>query len=292
MAYKFPRRIPKAEQSQNIRDTNDGFFPVVEEMGSLNEHNIADNIQGELNPFTDMDNDIAWRTIFGRQAIPVDAADFRLGQAGSTGPEPVTRVQLVGTNRSWVDIFGPNESIPAAQWIKKQIISEDGGLFRIVAGGQIIDPREDPNDPNLVSAGSAFPDHMRCLFGYQRYGYVKTAIKLNGTVVPESVCGDQDSFNSGTNMEGGFSGKAIGFQIDITIYLAPGTHTIGLVAQTEAPRYQKMFNEPLEPDDRNSLLWELFGPPVPPLPPILSGDPPNPRFEMINCEIFILEMAR
>jgi len=255
VSYKFPRRLPEPGQSHSFQDMNDGLLPVVEEMGRLNEHNLSDSLKTELDPFSDLSPDVAWRTMLGRQSGTVDAAGMRYGAAFSPGPPNNNQISKLLLNRSWQNLFGPDDTLASSEWLYKQFFCEDGGFFRIVVGGQLVNPQADP----------------ATMTGSVRYSYVQTAITLNDAVIPESVCGDQDYADSATNMETGFSGKALGFQIDICIYLSPGTHTVGLVARQDSPKLQFQWDVPTTPAERDA---EALG------------------FEAINCEIFILEMAR
>lgn len=231
MALKFPRRRVRNAQTQNIQDMNDVLFPVVEEMGRLNEHNFNESIQSELT-ITDMSRDVSFNTANNHHTK--DVSD--LGAQG-----PIDNGWTTGTlfripqNNQWVAVW-PDR-------ITKEIISKDGGMFRIVAGGQWGSERI------AVDRVSS---------------YLLFALRIDGAIIPDSIIGDQDYHESNDRMERGLSGQFGSFLVDFIISLEPGIHTIEVVVNNqflkEEPRRTPTSTSPqIDAYVANSelLVWEM-----------------------------------
>lgn len=61
MAWKYPKRLPRANNVVDYRDFNDGLMHVVEEDGRLNEHNWNEDLKTQLTRGTDLADDVGFR---------------------------------------------------------------------------------------------------------------------------------------------------------------------------------------------------------------------------------------
>mgnify|MGYP001309109821 CR=1 FL=1 len=190
MALKFPRRRVRNSEVQDVQDMNDTLLPVVEEMGRLNEHNFSSTMSNEIT-ITDMATDVAFKVAHGSKYIDVST--------NNTGLTTLTRVPQ---NELWTPIH-PTQ-------LTKTFTSEDGGMFRLIAGGQY-----------SVDI-SAFASTSYTLFGF----------RIDGAVLPDCIIGDQDYFSSDIHMEIGTSGVHDSFLLDFIVHLTPGIHKVEVVAQT------------------------------------------------------------
>jgi len=179
---------------------NDVLFPVVEEMGRLNEHNFNQSMQAELS-ITDMQKDVAFNTANLSHTVDVSnlGEDTPIDNAWANGT-----LFRVPQNNQWVAVW-PDR-------ITKEIVSKDGGMFRIVAGGQ------------WGSESIAVPSIS---------SYLLFCLRIDGAIIPDSVIGDQDYGDSNSRMERGLSGQIGPFLIDFTIYLEPGTHLIEVAVNNQ-----------------------------------------------------------
>ena len=192
MALKFPRRRVRPLEVQDIQDMNDTLLPVVEEMGRLNEHNFDTVLSSELS-VGDMDLDVAFKVAHGETYVDVSDNDI-IGN--------LPNLTRISQSELWISVH------PTI--LTKSFTSEDGGSYRLIAGGQY--SSEKPSSTTTAQTLFAF--------------------KIDGAVLPDSIIGDQDFYHADPHMEIGFSGQADGFLLDLIVYLAPGIHTVEVVAQT------------------------------------------------------------
>tara|TARA_Y100000310_G_scaffold308809_1_gene352291 strand:+ start:782 stop:1447 length:666 start_codon:yes stop_codon:yes gene_type:complete len=185
---------------------NDALLPVVEEMGRLNEHNFSDDMQAEL-AITDMTKDVAFNVHSSSHVVDIS----------DKGTEP-------NVDAAWtaLTLFRfPQDGRWTAIWpdkLTKTFTSKDGGMFRILAGAQWGSER--------IAVGVATPMTHPGISSYVLYGF-----QIDGALIPDSVIGDQDCFNSHKIMERGLCGQIGSFLLDFTMYLHPGVHTIEVAAQ-------------------------------------------------------------
>lgn len=208
MTWKFPKRIPRAGQVVSAEDFNDGIQPIVEEDGRFNEHNWNDDLKTQLNR-SDMADDVSFRVL--HKSNTLDASE-------GGNPSAVTPWEFFPA-KTWqpIKMDGTNTSYS---------FTSRGGLLEIEAGLQYSakgDPRGD-----LVTTDERF-DLLHTLFG----------IRIDGALEPVSVVGDQDSLNAAVNMETGISGFMQGVNLDISVPVGPGPHTVEIVALVEAVETEK-----------------------------------------------------
>tara|TARA_Y100000401_G_scaffold117515_1_gene126772 strand:+ start:1510 stop:2199 length:690 start_codon:yes stop_codon:yes gene_type:complete len=193
MAIKVPKRRIRANETHNYQDMNDVMLPVVEEMGRLNEHNFSNSMQAQLT-LTDMSNDVAFNVDHGYVFVDVSSNPSG-GAAGS---------QLIEQSQLWEKVH-PDE-------LSKRFSTADGGMFRFIASGQY----------------TAVTSVVGAVERYLQFGF-----KVDGTVLPDSIIGDLDVFESDSHMETGLSGLFGAFLLDFTLYLSPGIHTVDVVMKTD-----------------------------------------------------------
>lgn len=191
VALKFPKRRVRPLEAHDIQDMNDSLLPVVEEMGRLNEHNFDSAMSGELT-VSDMDRDVAFKTVHSDIVLEV-----------STNNTALLTLSKIPQNQLWTPIH--------AATLTKTFTSADGGMFRLIAGGQY-----------SVESGVFFTGTTYTLF----------AFRIDGAVLPDCVIGDQDFYNSDAHMEIGTTGTHDGFLLDFIVYLSPGIHKVEVVGQT------------------------------------------------------------
>lgn len=221
VSLKFPKRRIKNGQIHNYEDFDESVSFVVDEMGKLNEHNFNSAMQAELQ-LTDMERDVCFKGYSNDIVIDV-----------STNNVGLTTLSVIQQNNIWTPIH--------ADELTKQVESEDGGHFRLVAGGQYSVPETEPDSTSYT------------LFAY----------RIDGGVLPDSVVGDQDFFSSDDHMEIGTSGAHDSFLLDLTVYLSPGIHTIEVVGQTRNIEGTRREEPGVGPDNlyiftAEAFYWELF----------------------------------
>jgi len=195
VALKFPKRRVRPSEAHDIQDMNDSLLPVVEEMGRLNEHNFSGVMGGELD-ITDMDLNVAFKTVHSEVFIDVSTNN-------AAGLLAVTNIPQ---NELWTPIH--------ADTLTKTFTSTDGGMFRLIAGGQY-----------SIKSTPSGPD-------YDSSPYNLFAFRIDGAVLPDCIIGDQDFYNSDPHMEIGATGAHDSFLLDFIVHLSPGIHTVEVVCQT------------------------------------------------------------
>jgi len=204
MAIKLPRRRIRNEETHNVQDMNDTLLPVVEEMGRLNEHNFNSTMQTELT-LTDMSNDVA----FNISCPSISWSGSHVVDVSDKGTEANIDVALAAGSLFRI----PQDNKWHALWpdkLSRSFISRDGGMFRFLASGQWGSERM-----TQVPVSS----------------YFRFAFRIDGAVIPDSVIGDQDYFQSNDRMETGLAGQLGAFLLDFTLHLNPGQHTVDVVVQ-------------------------------------------------------------
>lgn len=202
------------------RDLNDGFLPVVEEMdGNLGEHNWSDDLRTQLFRTTDLADDVTQRVNSGTDRYKVVDASGTVPAKGSN-PDLVE----IPPTQSWEPIADLTHTF-----------TTNGGFVYVIASFQT--GRSRPTD----QLGSVQPQLLNMRFG----------VRIDGAVEPVLVVGDQDFYQEGSRMELGVDGWGQGVDIDGILPLAPGQHTIDIVAScrpTEfapADLYGLVFNREL-----------------------------------------------
>jgi hypothetical protein len=213
MGWKFPRRLPRANQVVDYRDFNDAFLPFAEEDGRLNEHNWSLDMASQLDRVDDLTDDVSFRT---------HVISKELDASGTYNGAP-TLPDFIDADTGWT-------IIPELTYT----FSTGGGTLYVLASIQT---------GNAAIATTALV-------------YTRLAIRLNGTVLPISVVGDQDFYASGATMETGISSRLMGVDIDHSFPLPPGKHTVDIVAdvksinKTDSDLRAAFYN-------REMLLWEI-----------------------------------
>ena len=221
MTWKLPKRLPRTGSVVDSRDFNDALMHVVEEDGRLNEHNWND----DLGSTSAVAGQLTMNT-----HMETDAAFryFHYGEAVDASElyNSVPAPDFFYASRGWQAI--PELSIT---------FTTPGGFFYIWSSMQFSIADMALGDNDLV--------------------YTRFAVRLNGAILPISVIGDQDSYSSGTTMETGLSGRSMGVDIDHSIKLSAGTHTLDIVIDPRAI-------SPLGGDlrsciySKNFLVWEMW----------------------------------
>ena len=239
MALKFPRRRVRNSETHNIQDMNDAILPAVEEMGRLNEHNFSDDMQAQLT-LTNMSTDVAFNII--QEGYFVDVSDKGTEANVDAAWTAGTLFRLPQDGR-WTPIW--------PEKLTKTFSSRDGGMFRLVSGAQWGSER--------IVVGVATPMTHPGISSYIRLGF-----RVDGSIIPDSIIGDQDYASSHKIMEKGLCGQIGSFLADFTMYLHPGSHTVEVVAQnvflkdsarrtptTDAPAVDLYFGS------AEILIWEM-----------------------------------
>lgn len=195
--WRFPRRIPHTTQVIDHEDLNDGFLPLVAASGHLGEGNWQDDMSGQLNAVTEVDNDIAYRTSY------VQATSYCGGPIASATNE--TRVAV-----------GPGWTRVGA--LTRTLDVEAGP---VIAVASFQHGKSAPGDGNDTLASRA-------------YVHVNYGIRVDGNVVPVSVVGDQDRGNAGDGMEFGIWNYLQGIDIFVILDVPPGRHTFEVVVTADA----------------------------------------------------------
>ena len=214
MGWKFPERIPRDGEVVDYRDLNEAIQPFVEEDGHLNEHNWSDAMAATVTR-ADMAEDVSFRVLHKSNIIDVSDTD-----AGSPFK--------VEASHTWVPV-------PMDGTNTGQSITSRGGVLVIIASLQF-SLQGDPKGEEAALADERY-EVLHTLFG----------IRIDGALEPSSVVGDQDSLHSAPNMETGVSGFVQGVEVEIAVPVAPGSHTVEIVARTEALK--------TESDDVAGLLY-------------------------------------
>lgn len=198
--WRFPRRIPKSGRVADSEDLNEGFFPLVAASGHLGEGNWQDDMSGQLNSVTEVAAGIAYDASFVGNAHyaggPVDTA-IAGGLYGG----------LVQIGSGWTQVASATRTI-------------DVEVGPVIVMASFQHGRRRPNN------GSNEPDR-------HAYVHVQYGIRLDGSTLPISVVGDQDSGSEGQAMERGLWNYRQGVDIFQIVDVAPGRHTFELVCHAE-----------------------------------------------------------
>lgn len=195
--WRFPRRRPHASQVVDHEDLNDAFLPLVAASGHLGEGNFQDDLSGQLNAVTEVDTDVAYRH------HGVKATSYAGGPVASASGE--TRIAI---GPGWTRIGSMTRTIDV----------ETGPVICVFSAQH---GRAIPNDGN-----DSLPSVARV---HTNYG-----IRIDGSVEPLSVIGDQDRGHSGDGMEHGIWNYRQGVDIFFIAVVAPGRHTFEAVCNAEA----------------------------------------------------------
>lgn len=198
MGWKHPRRIPKTGQILDAQDLNDAFVPYVdEEGGHLGEQNFSSSLKNDLLRETDLAQDICMRV--ANEATVVDASE---GPTVVGSAEPLTpgaqQIPAIGT---WVAIEDLSYTFTTA-----------GGTLYALASMQL---------------GVTFPQFS----GTTDHNIVtmQLGIRIDGAIYPILTIGDQDSYDEGDFMERGVGGWCQGADVEGSIPITPGSHTVDFV---------------------------------------------------------------
>lgn len=195
MSWKLPRKVPVAGQIPDAQDLNDGFRPFTEADGRLSEGNFAETMAGQLAQHTDIAEDIALRSM-----------SIRANQYAG-GPVASATYAQVPIGPGWTRV----------EDLVRTLNVETGPLLVMVS---LQAGRESPGDGVAARAQRA-------------YMHSRFALRVDGSVVPHSVVGDQDSSTEGEGMELGLWNYLQGVDIFCVVPVGPGSHTVEVVAQAE-----------------------------------------------------------
>lgn len=202
MSWKFPRRIPKTGQILDAQDLDDAFVPYVdEEGGHLGEQNFSSSLANDLIRETDLAPDICMRVATAQ--VVVDASE---GPTSVPTPadEPFTQnalAQQVTATGTWVPIEG----------LSYTFTSKGGTLYALASMqlGVTFPKWDGPTDNNIIT--------------------MRLGIRVDGAVYPILTIGDQDSYDEGDFMELGVGGWCQGVDVEGSIPITPGSHTVDFV---------------------------------------------------------------
>tara|TARA_R110002096_G_scaffold398191_1_gene594266 strand:+ start:250 stop:933 length:684 start_codon:yes stop_codon:yes gene_type:complete len=204
MAWKFPERIPRTGEVVDNRDLNEAIQPFVEEDGRLNEQNWSSSMAVTVTR-ADLAVDASFRVLHKHNTI--DASDTDAGSPFSVEASQTWEPLLMdGTNTEYS-------------------LSSRGGTLVVIASLQM----GLQGNPGAWGDGTAYLDGAREEVVHGLFG-----IRLDGALLPISVVGDQDTSSEGENMETGLSGYLQGIDIEISVPVTPGRHTVEIVAKSEA----------------------------------------------------------
>ena len=230
VALKFPRRRVRNTETHNAQDMNESIYPVVEEMGRLNEHNFNQTMAAQLN-ISDLERDVAFNTI--QEGYFIDVSDKNL--TAITTAWAGGHLHRIPQDNRW-GVVWPSK-------LSKTFSSLEGGMFRIVAGGQWGSERI-----AVVAVSS----------------YLIYSLRVDGGIIPDSAIGDQDFAQEHAKMEKGQGGQLGAFLIDFTMYLGPGSHTVEVVVNNtflkNEPRRTPLVSSPTYDAYVGSaeiLIWEM-----------------------------------
>lgn len=242
VAIKFPRRRVKNSETHNTQDMNDAILPVVEEMGRLNEHNFNSDMQAQL-ALTDMSQDVAFNiscpytSWSGSHVVDISDKGTEANIDAALAVSPPTLFRIPQDNK-WHALWPDKLSRP--------FTSRDGGMFRFLASGQWGSERM-----TQVPVSS----------------YFRFAFRIDGAIIPDSVVGDQDYFQSNDRMETGMAGQLGAFLLDFTLHLNPGQHTVDVVVQNlflESEPRREIGTAPTTQDKMDAycgsaeiFIWEM-----------------------------------
>ncbi len=195
--WRFPRRIPKTGQVIDHEDLNAGFLPLVAGSGHLGEGNWQDDLSGQLNPVTEVADDVAYRYSF------VQGTSYCGGPVASA-----TNELRVAVGPGWTRLG-------------ELVITRDVEAGPVMVLASFQHGKSAPGDGNDTLASRA-------------YVHVNYGIRVDGNVVPLSVVGDQDRGNAGDGMEFGIWNYLQGIDIFLILDVAPGRHTFELVVTADA----------------------------------------------------------
>jgi len=208
MGWKFPRRIPRANQTVDAEDLNSGIVPFVEEQGRLGENNWSSDLKTQLARSTDLAEDVGQRV--ASVSVRTTVADG-----------PLQDTALMANEVS--------KHPPASAWVAIDNMSHTfttkGGRLYVLASLQF--GRNSP--PRDLPSSFLGPPYLTFV---QRYDVAHTllGIQIDGAVLPLSVRGDQDYFGEGSFMELGLTGWAMGVDLCLSFPVAAGQHTVEVVA--------------------------------------------------------------
>lgn len=195
MPWKFPTRRFRDGTVINYEDFNEALRAFAEEEGKLNEHNFSNAIAAAV-AASDLEDDVAWK--IGSVSEECDIHDG--AESGSPG------------------VYSNEAVIPATElWTQV-----DGMSLIFVSTGA----------PHLfIFTGQHLQDDRVTLWATQATG-AQFAIRVDGSVIPESVVGDLDYAQAGEFMERGMMAEALGFECRALVYLPPGLHVVDVVGRT------------------------------------------------------------
>lgn len=217
MSWRFPDKRPTNTGVMGVEDANDAALPVVEEAsGRLSEMNWAENSFTTTPAKARFSKDIAYRHFRKHAFCPQ--------------PHIITLAANVDAYRVPLD----------SSWHVPEDSTGDlmSHTFDSVGGNLYICAR---SFMQMQGGGNAMPTLM--------------AIRVNGAVIPESVCGNLDIAEydrlESTGMQHWFNALS-----EITIPITPGRTTVDMVVRV---RYDKITSGffSINAGSRSLIIWEM-----------------------------------
>lgn len=219
MSWRFPDKRATNTGVMGIDDANDEMLPVVEEAsGRLNENNWASGAFTSTGAKARFSKDMAYRHF--RKHVFVVGADL---------PSAIADAEYysIPNDSSW---HVPTDSSGATL---SHTFDSVGGVLYICARSWI-------QIQTTGFAGSGLP--------------VLTGVKVNGALIPESICGNMDIAEYSALEATGFQFQATAMS-EITIPIAPGRTTVEVVARIRFDATS--FNYLAGLGTRSLVLWEI-----------------------------------
>ncbi len=320
MAWKFTIHQMKASHALSVIDINDNFTEIIDEMGSLGEHNWDAGAFYRVPPDGfDINEGFTLSAAYGinQTAVTKDPNDDLIEDFGQGHSNPETAIDPNGLGFKvpetgmWERVpcqTGPIQSLPLE-------ITSRGGLIWIMASFQHSSHTNWVGFPmrNITGPGTAsdtisnYPFTGSGTFYWNRlalnelsYG-VEYALAIDGAIIPESILGSgenttQDQFDLRVRKDSadqplghvrgttpGCWGERLPCVTEAIISIAPGNHTIELLARCRHIELE----DGTTPNAFPSWLTEWGG--VPANKPKWTSVPKN---WCTNRELIVLELMR
>lgn len=217
MSWRFPDKRVTNTGVMGVEDANDAMLPVVEEVsGRLNEQNWATAAFTNASAEARFSKDMAYRH-FRMYAIIADPTD----------PVADSDFYHIPLDSTWhVPVNGAN--VPMSH------------TFDSVGGSLYICARSYARTQGGTTSGMP----------------MLTALRVNGALIPESICGNMDigdyALLEATGMQYGFNAMN-----EITIPISPGRTTVELVVRTRYDSGGGVGSFICGLASRSLIIWEI-----------------------------------
>jgi len=191
MGWRFPRKKPRAGQIMSAIDFDEGLRPFVDELGHYEDENFNESLKGQLVEAS-MATDVHRRIAIC--AVENDDDDRTLPDFQF----------VVSVKDAWVPIDD----------LEKPFTSF-GGTLSLSSSMQVWRP------PGPSELGGWKASNL----------YAQFAFEVDGSVITESVIGDQDTHFEGVSMETGMEGLVYSTSGEAVITITPGSHLVRVMAR-------------------------------------------------------------